>query len=123
MAKFGKCAGGGRRSAARKSAPLTIVYTTVTQSHSAILVDLSDTGVRIRGNELPGMGEEVLVSVEHIRAFGNVVWVRCGQCGIAFDMPLDKGDVEMVRRKVVQSSGFTPEVKGALDDWTLGLAR
>lgn len=121
---FGKCGGGGRRSAAREPAPLIAVFTTVTHSYPATLVDVSSSGARLHCSRfVPEVGEEILVAVERVRAFGRVTWCYQGQCGVAFDTPLTSGDVDFLRRRVASSAGFTPEMKAALDEWTLGIAR
>ena len=120
---FGKCGGGGRRSAAREIAPVIAVFTTVTRSHGAELVDLSSTGARLRGDDLPLKGEELMVTVGRVRGFGRVVWSRYGQCGVAFDSDLDETEVEEVRARAAENRGFTIDTKAALDDWNVGLAR
>jgi hypothetical protein len=121
---FGKCGGGGRRSAAREAAPLIAVCTTVTASHSATLIDISNTGARLHcSRAVPEKGEELLVTVEGIRAFGRVIWNYKDLCGVAFDHPLAAEDFDFLRKKVATSAGFTAEMKAALDEWTLGVAR
>lgn len=123
MTVFGKCSGGGRRSAPRETAPLLALISTLTHSHGATLVDLSSTGVRLSGEELPDVGEELILSIENIRTFGCIAWKQDGQCGIAFDEPLPPGEVESIRAKAASSRGFSPEMRAAFDDWSLGLAR
>lgn len=121
MNSFGRCGGGGRRLAAREAAPLIAVFTTTTQSHSAVVADLSSTGARLRGESLPQPRDEFLLSIESVRVFGIVRWSNGEECGVAFDEPLPSSDLEMLRAKVVR--GLTPEMKAAMDDWTLGVAR
>ena len=123
MQKFGKRKGGGRRRAAREEAPLTAVFTTVTHSHSALLLDVSYTGARLGGDYLPSKGEEVMLTVEKVRAFGTVVWSRRGECGVRFDLPLEPLDIHDLRQKVRERGGLPREVRDALEDWTVGLAR
>ena len=123
MSTFGKCSGGGRRSAAREVAPLVAVFTTLTQSHAVTLVDVSATGARLRGDFLPRMAEELLLSVEGVRTFGHVVWSESGECGVEFDEPLQPAAVEELRTKVARSAGLRPDWKAAMDDWMLGFAR
>ena len=83
MMRFGKCQGGGRRSAARTEGPLIAVFTTLRESHSAVLADVSSTGARLRGPQLPPMGEELLLSIGVVRAFGSVIWSESEECGVA----------------------------------------
>ena len=123
MSQFGKCNGGGRRSAHRQSAPLMAVIATLRHTYSAILVDVSCTGVRLRGEELPGVGDELMLTIETVRGFGTIAWKHDGECGIAFDEPLAAADVDELRRRASNSHGYSPELRAALDDWNVGLAR
>lgn len=123
MTNFGKCSGGGRRSAVRQTAPLIVVLSTLTRSHAAVLVDVSQTGVRVRGDDLPDEGEELNIGIEGIRNFGSVSWKHDDECGIAFDDPLSEPDVATLCRKASNSRGYSIEARAAFDDWNLGLAR
>ena len=123
MSTFGKCSGGGRRSAQREPAPLIATLSTVTRSDRAIVADLSATGVRLVGERLPQKGELLEVSIESMRAFGIVVWSEGAMCGIAFDEPLSPIALSKLRHQVIAMAGLPPHLKAALDDWTTGLAR
>jgi PilZ domain len=122
MGEFGKCPGGGRRTAPRELAPLLAVYTTVTRSHSADLIDVSVTGARLRSPVPPDEGQDVLVSIGRVRAFGTVAWVREKEFAVGFDEPISTGDLAILRSVVKSGRGFTPQVKAAIDDWVLGIA-
>jgi len=123
MSVFGKRNGGGRRRAQREAAPSIAVFTTVTKSHPAVLVDISATGARLRTTDLPQFGEELMVNVESVRAFGCVAWVRGDQFGVAFDDALQPADVHKLRCRLSRSPGLPPEMSAAMDDWNTGLAR
>ena len=123
MNSFGRCGGGGRRRAARASTPLIALITTVANAHSAILVDLSPTGARVRGEDLPETADELMFAVEKVRAFGKVAWNAGGECGIEFDGPLPPADVHAVRQAAAATAGLGAELKAAMDDWAVGLAR
>ena len=120
---FGKRGGGGRRSAPREAAALLAVYTTVTTSHEVVLVDVSSSGALLRGPNLPEAGEELFVSVEHIKVFGTVVRVEEHEFAIAFDQPLSAADLTLLRNKVKEGAGFSAEEKAAIDGWVLGVDR
>ena len=123
MSSFGKCAGGGRRSAARESAPLTAIFTTRRRSGAAVAVDVSRTGIRLTGTSLPDVDEELLLAVEGLKAFGTVMW-RMGEfCGVEFDVPLSADVLAELRGRVSEAAGLPPELKAALDDWVQGFAR
>ena len=117
---FGKSSGGGRRSAPREAAPLLAVYTTVTRSHSALLVDVSSTGVRLRTPDLPAEGDELFVTIGKIKIFGSVAWTRDGEFAVAFEEPMDGETLHLLRQNVRASFGLPPDVKAAVDDWVLG---
>ena len=99
------------------------VYTTVTKSHEVVLVDVSSSGARLRGPILPEIDDELLVSVEHIKAFGKVVRIEEREFAIEFDQPLLSEDLTILRNKVKQGAGFSPEEKAAIDGWVLGVER
>jgi hypothetical protein len=124
MGAFGKCGGGGRRSAARSRAPLIVVLTTVTKSYSAVLVDISSTGARVRGDMLPARGEDVIFRVGRVQMFGSIVWRDRIGCGIMFDEAINAVEVKQVMREaiVAQKWGLTPEQGAALEDWESGFA-
>ena len=123
MSTFGKRKGGGRRRALRSQVPLIAVVTTLTDSRSAVVVDVSATGVRLRGKGLPQGGSELFVTIEGVVAFGTVAWSQRSECGVEFDTPLKAGDERLLRHKVVQANGLPAEIRAAFDDWTVGVAR
>lgn len=123
MSSFGRKDGGGRRSAARARGPLTAVFTTVTRSHAATLVDVSADGARLCGDDLPAVGELAELRIGGVHAFGVIRWVRGRECGLLFDIPLDAEEVEWLSSQVSCAAGLPPEIRAAYDDWTVGFAR
>lgn len=123
MSAFGKRVGGGRRSSARASAPLMAVLTTLVGSRSAVLADVSSTGARVRGPDLPCMGEELVINIERVQAFGEVVWSDSGECGIVFDPPLEADDEDHLRQLVAASRGLPPDIRAAFENWVVGAGR
>lgn len=123
MIAFGKASGGGRREDSRESAPLTVVLTTVSNSYSAELVDLSATGARLRCADLPAIGVELNLTVGRIKSFCTVRWTSDDECGVQFFEPLLQADVISVRSEVAAGMGIDPSLRAAMDDWVLGVAR
>lgn len=123
MSTFGKRNGGGRRRSARDNLPLVAVLTTVTGSHTAELVDISPAGARLQGYVMPQDGEEVLLTVDRLRAFGSVVWSHKDEVGIAFDFPVADEEVEALREKVLATRGLSAHMRLALDVWSAGSPR
>jgi hypothetical protein len=120
MNQFGKSEGGGRRAVARVDAPLTAVISTLIGSRSAELVDISATGARLRGTELPDLREELSLAVEGVHAFGTIVWSEGDLRGMRFDEPLGLSDEVKLRQKVAQAAGVPLDIRAAFDQWTLG---
>ena len=40
-----------------------------------------------------------------------------------FEEPLRPGEYQLLRQKVTQTAGLPPHIKGAFEDWTIGVAR
>lgn len=123
--EFGKRAGGGRRASAREVAPLTVVVSTVSRAYTATLVDLSDTGARLRGADLPQPGEHFMFNIGAVHTFASVVWSLDEERGVIFESPLMDEEVEALRREAGAPSlaTMTPDERQALDDWITGKAR
>jgi hypothetical protein len=54
-----------------------------------VLLDLSLTGARIRSSSEVRVGQQAVLSWAHYEAFGEIVWVAHGLCGMVFEDPLD----------------------------------
>lgn len=124
MRSFGRAVGGGRRHASREAMPMPAEVTVVKKRQAAALVDLSSTGARLSGPDLPVEDEIVSLTVDCVRAFGRVAWVREGQCGVQFDSPLLPFEVKRLQR---ETSGATITYRGveqkmSVDAWVAGLA-
>lgn len=122
MNAFGKCKGGGRRSAPRIKAPLVATVTTVGNAQSAIVLDVSSTGVRLRGTDLPPQGKEVFVVVEGLHLFGEVAWAEDADRGVHFETPLSSKDEARIQAKVAEARGMPLELRLAFEDWAFGVA-
>lgn len=125
MRAFGRSNGGGRRSASRALAPLPAVFMTIARTDTAAVIDISCTGVRLRGRGLPPRGEEMELKVEEVRVFGIVAWAEDDECGVAFEAPLMPFEVDRLRRKagVPRLATLSVEDRLALETWLVGDAR
>ena len=91
----------------------------------AELLDISQTGARLKGEQLPPIGQDVLIRFEGIEAFGTVSWSRSGECGIHFDEPLKQLEL----RRIASVGGqclhakFTPDQRLAAEAWSSGFVR
>ena len=56
--------------------------------------DISQSGVKIEGETLPGIGEEVVVTLEGFRPLPGVVrWSSDEHCGISFNQLIPFADL------------------------------
>ena len=69
------------------------------------------------------MGEELTLRIDAVQAFGSVIWVEAGECGIAFDRPLTDDEEQVLRQRVAETHGLPPDIKAAYDSWVVGCAR
>lgn len=76
MITFGNRGGGGRRESPRLPAPLPAILSNTVSTQCAVVEDLSCTGVRLQGDDLPHPGSDILIRVETLSVFGTVVWVE-----------------------------------------------
>ena len=97
--------------------------TTLSNSYTAELVDLSATGARLRCEDIPPIGVEFNLTVGRIKSFCTVRWTSDREFGVQFYEPLLQADVISVRSKAAAGMGLDPAFRAAMDDWVLGVAR
>jgi hypothetical protein len=120
---FGKSNGGGRRFAKREVAPVLVSFTTLAGNCSAVLVDVSRTGARLRGETLPREGDELVLTMDRLKTFATVAWAADGECGLAFDLPLPPEEIHRIKQNVTAAASWAPELRAAYEDWRVGSAR
>ncbi len=125
MAPFGKRLGGGRRGADRSQSVLPALVTTIAGSRSAILLDVSSTGARVAGPNLPRTGGFLKFKVEGTEVYATVQWCSEELRGIQFDTVLTDQQVSALRFEAANAHLTEISIASglALQDWTLGLAR
>jgi len=96
MAVFGKRvdAPGGERRSARQPVVLAASALGLTCTTSVVVPDLSSTGARLQGRNLPPPGERLLINFGESSLLARVAWSGADECGIVFDGPLTDQDVK-----------------------------
>lgn len=124
---FGKRIDGpaGRRQNPREDLALEALVETVGARHCAAMLDLSETGARLSGHDLPAPGNEALLRVAGAALFGEVVWSSGDECGVRFDEPPTARELHTLRREgcAGQARRLNPDERRAAEDWQHGLAR
>ena len=96
-----------------------------TKIGSVELLNLSATGARLRGSDLPPVNDCVLIRAEAVEAFGTVVWNDDGLCGVHFDEPLSPLQIHNLEHESELSimANQSPQERMAAEDWATGYAR
>ena len=108
---FGQgAAAAGRRQAARVRLALPGHVVLVTGHEPCQLEDLSQTGACVTmAGTVPAVGDDALLKVQGVEAFGSVVWRRGASFGLLFDALLPKDDV--IRLRAVHDHFQTLEIE------------
>jgi hypothetical protein len=69
------------------------------------------------------MGEELVVNIDDLQAFGTVVWSDHGEAGIEFDTPLSPKEGNLLQQQVELTRELPLEMKTAFESWVIGCAR
>ena len=78
-----------RRAAGRRLLFVAGSAVTIHGSKSVVIENLSASGAKVRGRDLPSRGKQVLIWMEGLDVLGSVAWARSGECGVRFDVPLE----------------------------------
>jgi hypothetical protein len=104
---------------------MPVLIVTVGWSGGAALLDISATGARLGGKNLPSADQGFVLKINKVEAFATVAWVADHMIGIAFDEPLQDGQVRALQQEVrdARLTGLTPDEQLAMQDWSVGVAR
>lgn len=83
-----------RRTAARRTVHLPASDDVTVRGPRAIILDLSETGLRLQCHSLPEVGETILVDLPLEGTIAaRIVWQADGQCGAQFERRVSKASV------------------------------
>lgn len=122
---FGAQAGGGRRADARHTIYATASVATFNERHVVVIEDVSATGAKLTGADLPIVGAEIMLKAKSGSFYASVVWAHEDWCGIQFEQALTESELDDLRREAVPNSFSTVALdrRIAAEDWQNGLAR
>ena len=124
MEKFGKRVDGidGRRAAVRQNVSMAASMFSLEHSRVVIVEDISTSGAKLTGEELPKLGEDVWIKAGPVDAFGTVVWVDDFVCGATFEQPLNRTEEEFItsEARLMSLTNLTSAERAALADWRSG---
>jgi len=113
----------GQRTRPRSKVSLPGNLVTPAKSQSVVLVDVSVTGAKVSGTNLPAAGEFVRLSTGKSIVFGTVAWCEDEECGLTFDHRLTDAEVAEFQQAAeeAQCLGLSPDMMRAKADWSNGL--
>ena len=122
---FGRKLGGGRRNRQRMPMQVAASITAIENYGTAVLVDVSATGAKLSGTDLPRQGQDVWIRVGNVDVLATVMWSRDDQCGVTFDVPLNPNELLHLggESKKARITSINLAQKLAAEDWESGLAR
>lgn len=124
MDKFGKRVDGidGRRAAVRQIVSMPASMFSLEHSRVVIVEDISTTGAKLTGDDLPKLGEDVWIKAGPVDAFGTVVWADEYVCGVTFEQPLAPSEDDFIRAeaRLMSLTKLTAAERAALADWRNG---
>lgn len=115
----------GRRGRNRLRARLPAKIVTLDGTRGTVLLDLSTTGARIKAIAGMAQGQQAILTWCGYEAFGSLVWVDRGLCGLAFDDPIDP-DVIFATRDLDASGRLPSDAEMELNrarEWVEGTRR
>ena len=115
----------GRRSDPRAYVLLPALAEALSGRRNVRLLDLSRSGAKLEGADLPSVGKDIVLRCAGLDTFGTIVWAEAEQCGISFDEQIRLRDLVRLRDVAfaIDESDFTAEEIEAAADWKNGLAR
>jgi hypothetical protein len=115
----------GRRAAPRAQLMLEGATEAIRGCSSVVLLDVSCTGARIEGRDLPETGKDIVLRCASLDAFGVIAWSAGDRRGIHFEDPLSVWEVSALaaHSDAIANSPMTADEIRAAADWENGLAR
>ena len=86
-----------RRAQSRLRTRLQARIVTLYSTRTTVLLDLSLTGARVKASAEMRVDDEIVLSWARYEAFGKIVWLRDGMCGIVFDRPISAQNLVVTR--------------------------
>lgn len=101
MPNFGKRIDGpgGRRRSSREPVVLAASAVTLDAARAVVVTDVSPSGAKLEGRDLPAEGTSVLFSVGNTQLLANVVWSGRNECGIGFETPISSDVSDHLKRE------------------------
>jgi hypothetical protein len=94
-----------RRRAKRDKLGISISLYSTTQSRVVSMVDVSQSGARVEGQNLPRVGKDVLLKIADVELFGSIVRASERDAAVKFDRPIRLAELESLRAVLEEQTG------------------
>ena len=101
--------GSGRRRSIRNRVLMVAKLATPSREIDVRLRDVSATGARVEGTDLPQPGETVVLKRGAFESFAQIVWVSGAVAGIAFEEAFDEAELISQLKGVPAVAAPNPE--------------
>ena len=88
-----------RRRSPREAVMLAGSAMSVTRSRSVMIADISVSGARLGGRDLPAAGDDLLMVVGSQDRMGTVMWRSGDHCGVRVDDPLAADQIAQMKQE------------------------
>ena len=108
--QFGKRQSSGppeRRATKRDPLGIAVSLYSVGLSRVVLMADVSPTGARFKGHDLPPVGKDVMLIAGEVELFGEVVRSSEGEAAIHFDQPIGPEELEMLQTVLAEQMQVT----------------
>lgn len=93
-----------RRRAKRDELGISVSMLSTTQSRVVFMLDVSRTGARISGLNLPAAGKDVLLKIADVELFGTIIRAKEGEAAIAFDRAIGEAELERLHAVLAEQT-------------------
>ena len=104
--RFGKRSSGPpeRRRSTRDPLEIAVSLVSVGQSRVVLMKDVSPTGARFSGHDLPAVGKDVMLIADDVELFGTVVRSSEAEAAIHFDRPIGLREFEALQAVLAEQA-------------------
>ena len=89
-----------RRRQRRNSLGIAVSLYSVTQSRVALMIDASSGGSRIKGQNLPPAGKDIILKVGDVELFGRIIRTVGEEAAVEFEQPVSQFVLERLQKMV-----------------------
>jgi hypothetical protein len=91
----------------RIAVEIAVRVTTVLDSQTGTVMDLTENGALITGASMP-QGTQIVIDIDGYSVFGRVMWAEVDRMGVRFPFPLSEGPLHAALDMARAAPGMLP---------------